>query len=328
LNHVERFRALMNFQEVDRLPRIEWASWWDQTVDRWRGEGLPTADRYEMYRHFGLDLYYQAWFSPRADTCPPPARHGAALVSSADEYEAIRPHLFPPPEGAIEALRPWAEAQARGDAVVWITLDGFFWFPRTLLGIEGHLYAFYDQPELVHRMNKDLADFHLALLRQLAKVCRPAFMTFAEDMSYNHGPMLSQTLFDNFLAPYYRQIVPALDELGTVPIIDSDGDVSVMVPWLESVGVAGFLPLERQAGVDAGRLRAAHPRLRMIGHYDKMVMTRGEGAMRAEFERLLPVMRSGGFIPSVDHQTPPGVSLAEYRVYLRLLEEYARLGAP
>ena len=31
--------------------------------------------------------------------------------------------------------------------------------------------------------------------------------------------------------------------------------------------------------------------------------------MREEFERLLPVMRQGGFLPSVDHQTPPGVSL-------------------
>jgi hypothetical protein len=33
-------------------------------------------------------------------------------------------------------------------------------------------------------------------------------------------------------------------------------------------------------------------------------------------------MRAGGFIPSVDHQTPPEVGLDAYRVYLRLLEEY------
>jgi hypothetical protein len=37
-------------------------------------------------------------------------------------------------------------------------------------------------------------------------------------------------------------------------------------------------------------------------------------------------MRSGGFIPSVDHQTPPGVPLQEYRVYLRLLDEYVNRG--
>ena len=46
--------------------------------------------------------------------------------------------------------------------------------------------------------------------------------------------------------------------------------------------------------------------------------------MRAEFERLVPLMKTGGFIPSVDHQTPPGVSLEQYRCYLRLLDEYTR----
>ena len=52
---------------------------------------------------------------------------------------------------------------------------------------------------------------------------------------------------------------------------------------------------------------------------------KGESAMREEFERLVPLMRMGGFLPSVDHQTPPEVSLADYRLFLRLLEEYTAL---
>jgi len=35
-------------------------------------------------------------------------------------------------------------------------------------------------------------------------------------------------------------------------------------------------------------------------------------------------MEAGGFIPSVDHQTPPDVSIREYRTYVRLLAEYVR----
>jgi len=312
----------MAFQPVDRLPRIEWAAWWDNTIERWRREGLPTADRYEMYRYFGLDPYWQCWFGPRAATFPSPLAHGQGMVAGADDYEKVRSHLYPPHDVAIESLHPWAEAQRRGEGVVWITLEGFFWFPRTLFGIERHLYAFYDQPELMHRMNQDLADDHLRVLEAMAKVCRPTFMTFAEDMSYNNGPMLSKAMFDEFLAPYYRQVVPHLAELDILPFIDTDGNVTAMVPWLQEVGLKGILPLERQAGVDAKALREACPWLRMIGHYDKMVMTRGEEAMRAEFERLLPVMRAGGFVPSVDHQTPPGVSLQDYRTYVGLLAEY------
>ena len=41
MNHVERFRAVMDFRPVDRLPMWEWAMWWDKTIARWRTEGLP-----------------------------------------------------------------------------------------------------------------------------------------------------------------------------------------------------------------------------------------------------------------------------------------------
>jgi hypothetical protein len=244
-----------------------------------------------------------------------------------DDYRAVRPRLYPPHDGAIESMRPWAERQRRGDAVVWITFEGWFWFPRTLMNIERQMYAFYDQPELIHRINQDLTDFHVRTLHKIAKVCVPTFMTFAEDMSYNHGPMISRAIFDEFLAPYYRQFIPIIRELGIIPIVDTDGDVTRMVPWLQDVGIWGVLPLERQAGVEGTRLRESFPDLRMIGHYDKMVMNRGEAAIRAEFERLVPLMKTGGFIPSVDHQTPPGVSLDEYRLYLRLLAEYTELNA-
>ena len=46
-----------------------------------------------------------------------------------------------------------------------------------------------------------------------------------------------------------------------------------------------------------------------------------------EFERLMPLMRSGGFIPSVDHQTPPHVTLEQCQLYRRLLDEYTTAAA-
>jgi uroporphyrinogen-III decarboxylase len=153
-------------------------------------------------------------------------------------------------------------------------------------------------------------------------------MTIAEDMSYNHGPMISKRMFDEFVAPYYRQLIPRLREFDILPFVDTDGDVTLLVPWLKDAGVEGVLPLERQAGVDGLALRRQFPSLRMVGHFNKMTMNQGEASMRLEFERLAPLMRLGGFIPSVDHQTPPGVSLDQYRVYLRLLREYTQLHHP
>ena len=145
---------------------------------------------------------------------------------------------------------------------------------------------------------------------------------FAEDMSYNHGPMLSYGLFKEFIMPYYRQVIPQIKKYNVNVLIDSDGDITSMIPWMAEAGIEGVYPLEKQAGVDVVKIRQKYPHFLMMGGYDKMVMSQGEAAMRTEFERLLPVMQSGGYIPSVDHQTPPGVSLENYQIYLRLFDEY------
>ena len=320
----ERLQAVLSFESFDRLPIVEWASWWDDTISRWHGEGLPArlTDRYEICEYFGLDVWRQFWIPARSEQCPRPASHGAPVISSMDEYERIRHLLFPP----FSLDRAWWQAirqQSEGRAVLWFTLDGFFWFPRTLLGIERHLYAFYDQLELMHRINRDLAEWQISVIEEITRVCVPDFMTFAEDMSYNHGPMLSKQLFDAFLRPYYDLVIPRLKEKGIYAIVDSDGDIAEPAPWFEEAGLDGILPLERQAGVDVPSLQERHPRMKFIGHFDKMTMNKGETRMRQEFERLLPAATHGGFVMACDHQTPPGVSLSDYRCYLRLFAEYA-----
>lgn len=332
MNHIERFNAVMNFEKPDRLPRIEWAGYWDKTTNRWFEEGLGAnaADEVfftgaEMIREgLGLDPYSQFWFGPFSRATPRASHHGAGIIKDEEGYESILGTLYPKRDFSGERFRRVKAENEKGDRVVWITFDGFFWCPRVFFGIEAHLFSFYDNPDLMHRINSGLVDYNLKILDAFCEeVCVPQFMTIAEDMSYNHGPMCSKEMFDEFLAPYYRRLVPALRERGIRVFVDSDGDVMPLIPWLKEVGVEGILPLERMAGVDVARIRRDHPDWLMIGAYDKTVMKNGPEAQRAEFERLLPTIKTGGFIPSVDHQTPPDVSLENYRSYLALLEEYS-----
>lgn len=324
MNHVERFRAVMSFLPVDRLPRWEWAMWWDLTIDRWQVEGLPAElnDVFKIAKYFGLDPYKQFWFSTTAPTIEAVQHHIEGCVSNMDGYLRILPSLYPDHSAAIASMRPWSGMQARGKVVVWTTLEGFFWFPRTLLGFETLMLAYHDQPELLHRINADLLAFNLRLLEQIRASCVPTFITIAEDMSYNHGPMVSRRICEEFMTPYYLPLLERVKEMNAVAIMDTDGDCTKLIPWIQSVGVEGVLPLERQAKVDGMVLREAYPTLRMVGHFNKLVMHLGEAAMRGEFERLVPLMKTGGFVPSVDHQTPPAVSMQDYRLYLRLLDEY------
>ncbi|MBQ0125276.1 MAG: hypothetical protein KBS59_03010 [Clostridiales bacterium] len=330
MTNVERFNAAFGFEKADRLPIIEWAAWWGDTLNKWYEQGLTREYSWDrLQNYFGLDYMRRIWMPLEKRGCPRPETHGAPLIFDESEYESFRDkYLFPSQDdegykAKMAQLLSLKEEHDRGDAIVWFSYDGFFWFPRTLLGIENHLYSFYDYPELYHKICTDLCDYIISNLDALFGVLSPEFFVISEDMSYNNGPMISEELFDEFLLPYYNKLIPELHRRGCKVIIDTDGDVSMMIPWLIRAGIDGVLPLERQAGVDICALREKYPDFLFLGGFDKMTMPRGEEAMRAEFERLLPAMRSGGYIPSVDHQTPPGVSLENFRIYVELLKEYA-----
>jgi hypothetical protein len=324
----DRFLHVLRFARPDPcLPLIEWAPWWDATLARWTQEGLPPALTWSAsLSYFGLDRFLLLVAAACSPDCPAPASYGAPLITDEASYDALLPYLYT--EASIDLLLQQARAlkaeHDAGDLILRLWLDGFFWFPRTLLGIEGHLFAFYDQSTLLHRINSDLAAFNLRVVERLFPVLVPDMVGFAEDMSYNHGPMLSSDHFAMFLRPYYQRVIPAIKHHGVKVFVDSDGDVTSMIPWLMEAGIDGVYPLEKQAGVDLVDLRRRYPHFLLMGGYDKRVMSQGADAMRGEFERLLPVMASGGYLPSVDHQTPPEVSLADYHLYLQLFQEYAR----
>ena len=327
MNSRERFKAVMNFQKVDRLPVMEWISWWDKTVDRWKTEGLPAElGREDTLKWFGLDVNEWIWLHPRRKIPRIPGKaRSDGLITSENEYETLVLPFLQEPVIDAERLKRIAASQARGACVVWLQFDGFFWFPREIFGVENHLYAFFDHPGLMRRMNEDLCRYNLNCLEQVLKILTPDVLTFAEDLSYNHGPMMSREQFFEFVAPFYAKLVPAARKAGILQMVDTDGDVSGVIPWFEETGVQGCLPLERMAGVDVNKIRKEHPKWRMIGGFDKTLIRLGEPAVRAEFERLLPAMKSGGYIPTADHQTPPDVSLEAYKTYVSLLKEYSSL---
>lgn len=269
MNNASRFKKVLAFEAVDRLPVMEWASWWDETILRWRQEGLPQSlkTNTDIMEYFGLDIHKQFWISAMGPSAPRPPAHGMGVLEEVciDDYQKIKNSLYTMETFNPETIGMWAAKKAKGETAVWLTLDGFFWHPRKIMGIENHLYAFIDEPELMHMINTDLLEFNIMILDKFCQICVPDFITFAEDMSYNKGPMISKNLFDEFIAPYYSKIVPRLKEYGIEIIIDSDGNIHELIPWFENVGIQGFLPLERQAGVDINTLRKDHPKLQIIG---------------------------------------------------------------
>jgi len=330
MRNTERFSALLSGRKPDRLPVFEWASWWTETVDAWRQQGLdPGLTGNALNDYWGQDKVKQFWLPIRDAGCPEAKFHGGPVIENEEDYIAVRKYLYTDRvlDQIATEVGAFAKAHADEDIAYWFTLEGFFWFPRTLFGIEGHFYAFYDYPELMLEINRDLTKFHKKCLDVIYRHIKPHFMTFAEDMSYNLGPMLSREQYNQFMLPFYKELIPHIQANGTKVLIDTDGQVEPLIPWFLDGGIEGILPLERMAGVDVNRIRRNFPELIMIGGFDKTVMHLGEEAMRSEFERIFPAMCSGRYIPSVDHQTPPDVTMENYAIFMRLQREYAKKAA-
>ncbi len=263
------------------------------------------------------------------------SRHKWSGVEVNDTYAVRRPEDWPElealarrqeatyynPDTIEAAYGPLRDAQTRGEYSVRLHIEGFYWTPRELMGTEGVSYAFYDAPGLVHRINRFALSVFEEHLSKVLEVLPVDVLYVQEDISGTNGPLVSPRMFDDFVAPYYRQLVPMVRRLGVEHVlVDTDGDFRRLIPNFLSVGVDGFLPMDVNAGMDIVSVRQEYPRLQFIGGFNKLCIADGHQAVDREFERLLPVIRQGGYIPGADHQVPPSTSLENYRYYI------ARLG--
>lgn len=324
----DRFLKTLKFNtDIDRIPAFEWTPYWAETLERWKKEGLPEDMSEEVIRtYFGLeDIHRLLLVWPRKSNFPDlPYGHGC--VNNLSDYEKLLPYIYPEDivTGNGGIFRQAAKQQCLGDRAIGVILYGFFWWPRELFGMESFLYALYDYPEVIHRINRDLLKYNIERINEITEIIKPDFIVISEDMCCKHGPLISYELFRKFMLPYYRELVPRLKGFDCLLFMDTDGQYEPMIPWIIEAGLDGAAPCERNAGVDPVRIRENYPDFIMIGGFDKTIMHLGEERMRSEFEQLLPLMRGGGFIPSCDHQVPPDVSVNDYKLYVKLLHEYCR----
>jgi len=131
MNQVERFRAVMEFKPIDRLPLFEFAGWWDKTLERWYKEGLPShlTEAGEIREYLGLDCYRMLWINPRySGHWPETTREERqkGIVKNIDEYRRLREIIYKDTNIDRPMVEGLAKKQRSGEMVVWLSLDGFF----------------------------------------------------------------------------------------------------------------------------------------------------------------------------------------------------------
>lgn len=351
MNNRERFSRTIGFEPVDHPP-LMLAEGWPATRNRWAEEGLPRhVDLYEHFglepfnsRHVGIETVFHPPFEERileeSDDFVVKINRRGVTEKNFKDGSSMPEFVGYPVEGpeAIswlkEKLNPDTPGRVRTDwlhqaqtarsagKLVFCNGGQYFAFLNEHAGTERLLYMYFDAPDFVHRVN----ELQCVLCESALNIVLPEFkldyIGYHEDMAYKNGSMIAPDMFREFMSPYYRRITGIAREHGVdIHYMDSDGDIRELVPlWIEC-GIRLVSPLEVAAGMDVAALRREYGKeLAMVGGFDKRILAAGKPEIRAELERLRPVIEGGGYIPTCDHAVPPDVSLENYAFFVQTLK--------
>ena len=231
----------------------------------------------------------------------------------------------------MDAYLDAAEKKALDGMFVGQNLVGGYMYLRALIGPEDLLYMFYDDPALIHACMKawfELADSVIARHQQRLPIDE---LFIAEDICYNHGPLISPDMVREFLFPYYQQILENMRrrQAALAPghklhfQVDTDGYSDAVIDLYREIGMNYLSPFEQASSCDVLGMAEKYPDLRISGGIDKRVLAQGKDAIDRMIDGLLPQMKArGGYIPTCDHGVPEEVRLDDYMHYRKRCLEF------
>ncbi len=201
---------------------------------------------------------------------------------------------------------------------------GFFGFPRHLIGHTNLFYLLYDDPKLIKDFNEFFLKFVMEYWSEILRDLSPDCVLIWEDMASKTGSLISPEMVREFMLPYYVRIIDFLKQYGIQNIhVDSDGYIEKLIPLWSEVGVTGIFPFEIQAGNDLLNIRERFPRLQMLGGVDKRILTvdKKETDIDKELGKVKIIIRTGGYIPHMDHHIPDDACWKNFKYYRTKLNE-------
>ena len=355
MTHRERLLSVLGYQAVDRGVYGVWVWLWPETRQRWLTEGYDPAR--EPYFDVDSWAWPGGWYRPN----PPFERTvveeddktvlytdagGILIRERKDNPMSSMPQFVRFPVNTRDEFRRFWHERMQPDLEARVGVDcaqqlsayrqrdvplilhagrygGFFGGPRNLLGVERLCMLFYDAPAFVEEMMDSTADFLIAMTDRILDHTTIDVFGFWEDMAYKTGPLIGPELARRFMLPRYRRVVEHLRDRGVRWFsLDSDGDISSLIPvWLDA-GINILYPFEAQCGMDVVKVRSEYGRhLRMWFGIDKHALVEGPQAIDAELARVRPLVAEGGYVAGLDHGIPPDVSFANYCYYMERLRE-------
>ena len=354
INPRERFLKTMKFGNPDRVVYWEDTYWYESTLKRWRKEGLQKD--IDPWHYFAFDpkkeVQVDAGFIPSfkkkiifEDNVYITMSNAAGIVSryrkdmplpampqfidfpvkKKEDFTALKKRLNSNNDKRYEGFNNKVPLyNEEREYPLGIRTASFFGTLREWMGTENACMVFYDDPTWVHEMMEFITEYYLDILKKVLGKVKLDYAWFWEDMAYKCGSFISPDMVRKFIMPGYKKITSFLRENGVdIIMVDSDGNVSELIPlWLES-GINCVYPMEVAAGMDVIKLRKEYGKdLLIIGGIDKRELSKGKTEIDKEvIPKVSYLIEKGGYIPSIDHAIPPDISFENFCYYRNLIKK-------
>jgi len=190
---------------------------------------------------------------------------------------------------------------------------------RNLLGVEQLSYLYVDDEDLYAEIIDTICGLAYKCAETALKTgAKFDYAHFWEDICFKTGPLVSPSVFEEYIGPHYKKITTLLNQYGIDIIsVDCDGMIDHLVPiWLKN-GVNTMFPIEVgtwNASIAPWREKYGKE-LRGVGGMNKTVFARDYKAVDEEIERLKPLIELGGYIPCPDHRIAPDAIFENVQYY-------------
>ena len=323
----ERFLATILGRGAGRFPYFDLEPAED-TVERWRREGLPRGKSVAEYFH--LETHHSVGLTLRS---APFYEQAPDLLS---DPEAFHRHYDPDDPARYSTGFVKKCRRARRDGRV-LCIDASGGGLLQMLGVGdwdslvAACFALAERPRDVEDLLEKTADFYCTCLERVLAEVSVDYASFYEPIASNTGPVISPEMFQHFAIPVYRKVIDLLEK-HQIPLrilCTSGGDLSPLLPSLLDAGINGlwisninsshmeYSALRREFGAD----------IALIGGIDSTALSVDEAAVeRAIKNTVPPLLESGHYLPCLDDRPRSNVPFPQYRLYRDLLEEMANRG--
>ncbi len=346
----ERVNRMFARRDQDSIPRME--SFWDDTLRRWRTEGMALDPNGIL----GSDFQGLCWSEP----CPYPGQ-AAVLLEDAEtvtmrdgwgqvnrywkDRQGTPEHISFPCnsredwENTVKPLLlahgPWVNPDASLKDLArgrrngkWCHLTGLetFEMTRHLLGDELSMIAMIDEPEFFADVSRTMTDLVLRDFETLMSAgLRPDGVWIYGDMAYRSGLLCGPKLYRELVLPDHARMAKWAHDRGLPFIFHTDGDVTSVVEDYIGAGFDCLQPLEAKAGMDVRKLVPQYgDRLAFFGNCDVMIYaTNDREAIEEEVRSKIEAGKaSKGYVYHSDHSVPPSVGWDTYEFVIECVDRF------